>query len=263
MKVCAVCHQILVVGQNCDRAECPNLTSLVADGLTKKIHPGFTGKADQMIQRGQDGAALLIRNLLRRALVGLIFLATVAVLTLLILFLGSETEDFSLAGEAGSNATAKLPSESTLAEDAPQAGPISVTDNGIIRCEKVGAEAITVTIGAEEQLGATLNCVDGGFTTEIGSCAPEGGYGLYGRLGLAHIVWRWQDYGNHMGGVVGHSITPTNIYFSGGYYSGAQNWSGQWSLDIDRVTGVGKLRLGRPSSTQSEEYACKAVNTKF
>lgn len=146
--------------------------------------------------------------------------------------------------------------------------PAQAFASQIIRCEKPGIEPVTITIDAFKKFGASLNCIEGDFIADMTPCAPNGGYGLSaptGTASLVDVVWRWQDYGDHFGGIADTHINDTTMYFNGGFYSGNQKWSSQWSFKIDRLTGIGRLTLKRsaPLKDISRNYACKAMARKF
>lgn len=96
MRVCAVCNQILSAGEGCSRTGCPNLSSVATAGSNNEIQPGFTGRADRLIQRGQDRLAHFLRNLVRQALLGIMFLGTVLLLTGICLWWMYGSSEFSV-----------------------------------------------------------------------------------------------------------------------------------------------------------------------
>lgn len=146
--------------------------------------------------------------------------------------------------------------------------PSAAIAGPIIRCENSKAEAVTISLSASKKFGVTLHCIDGDFIADLTPCAPHGGYGLSaptGSSGLVGIVWRWQDYGNHLGGIVSANVNRTAIYFDGGFYGGNQSWSNQWNFTVDRLSGKGELNLRAPSgaTTFVRRYNCKSMAPKF
>lgn len=141
----------------------------------------------------------------------------------------------------------------------------------LIRCERPNAEPITITRNAERKFGASLNCIKGNFIGDMTPCAPNGGFGLSRPTGLADltaVVWRWQDYGDLLGGVVDRHVSADAIHFNGGFYGGHSDWSDQWSFAVDRVTGVGILRLQQEGAASVElkpagRYVCRYVGARF
>lgn len=133
----------------------------------------------------------------------------------------------------------------------------------IVRCTSPQADAITLDLGAREMLGRVVGCIDGSFVADMTPCAPDGEYGLSaptGAAGMVEIVQRWQDYGNHSGGVVTHFTTPTEIYFSGGFMYDSSGYTDHWSFQVDRLTGKGELRL---EDGEGASYECAALDRKF
>lgn len=150
--------------------------------------------------------------------------------------------------------------------------PANALAGQIIRCEAKGAERVEITLGGGAYEGTTLNCIDADFVSDMSGCAPDEGWSLSrptGNAGIVGLVYRWQDYIDHVGGVVGFRLSDSAYYFDGGYKSSEfQKWFGQWLFVIDRVTGVGKLSEqpeGAPSGTLklTRTYSCSAVSRKF
>jgi hypothetical protein len=146
--------------------------------------------------------------------------------------------------------------------------PISVNAQTIIQCDKVGSESVTIVLNAREEFGTELHCIDGDFQLEGETCAPDGGFGLArptGRGGLSGVVFRWQDYVDHVGPITGVNIYDTAIIFHGGFKAGS-NWSDRWDFKVDRITGVGILKVENDTSQLLEEkakYSCLKVIRKF
>jgi hypothetical protein len=142
------------------------------------------------------------------------------------------------------------------------------TEKQVIRCSAKGKPNITMTLNAERKLNRVVSCIAGEFAGDMTPCAPNGGYGLSyptGAASLARIVDRWQDYGDHTGGITGYSANASRIQFDGGFFSpnggsGGDGWSEQWTFIVDRLTGEGKLTEdGKPDAV----YACAKANPKF
>lgn len=153
------------------------------------------------------------------------------------------------------------------------AGPRSSADaaggtKGIIRCTAKGKPEIIMTLNAERKLGRVVSCISGDFIADMTPCAPNGGYGLSrptGSASLARIVDRWQDYGDHMGGVTSHNADASRIHFDGGFFSpgdgkSGSRWSSQWAFTANRLTGEGKLTEdGKPDAI----YNCAKATQRF
>jgi len=104
-----------------------------------------------------------------------------------------------------------------------------------------------------------LNCVNGPFVVDMSGCAPIGGYGLHlatGSAALVGVVDRWQDYGEHIGGVTSSAVNATQIYFAGGFNYPPQGYRETWSFVVNRMDGLAILtELGR-----NTEYVCSMAN---
>jgi hypothetical protein len=142
--------------------------------------------------------------------------------------------------------------------------------NQTIRCERADAERITIYLRSDKYQGTIINCISGDFIYDMTPCAPKGGFGLSaptGSASLVDIVWRWQDYGSHLGGVTSYNESSDELVFTGGFVSDG-GWSGQWNFKVDRVAGVGVL-LQQPEGAASGKlsetgrYKCKAVQAQF
>lgn len=132
-----------------------------------------------------------------------------------------------------------------------------------IRCQSPAGDPITIELGANEMLGRTVGCIGGSFVADMTPCAPDGEYGLSaptGTASLVEIVSRWQDYGDHSGGVASHFVTPTEIYFTGGHTFPGSGYTPGWSFSVDRLTGEGTLAL---EDGVAAVYECVAAARKF
>lgn len=67
MKVCAVCNEIKASGQGCARSDCPNQV-VGKDDPEPRVEPGYTGKADRIVQTGLDGLSSPARESTRKIL---------------------------------------------------------------------------------------------------------------------------------------------------------------------------------------------------
>src|SRR3984893_8689632 len=87
-----------------------------------------------------------------------------------------------------------------------------------IRCKSSKDGVVTITLNAMKKFSSSLNCISGNFVVDLTPCAPNGGFGLSyptGSASLSGVVKRWQDYGNHLGGVTGNRIDRSSILFKG------------------------------------------------
>ena len=139
---------------------------------------------------------------------------------------------------AGTNVLAGLVTLTTVASAAP---------GQTILCQRAGlADTVKITLGALKQFNRMLDCITGKFVTDMTPCAPNGGYGLSAPTGgadLVGIVDRWQDYAEHLGGVVSHFADGDTIYFAGGFNSPDNGGlTDKWSFTVNRLTGKAELK---------------------
>lgn len=130
----------------------------------------------------------------------------------------------------------------------------------IIECRRKGKEPIRIVFDAEMFEGRKLSCLEGNFIADITPCAPNGGFSLSRPTGLATIaavVDRWQDTMDHLGGVTGFFASDTTITFTGSFVGNSSHEL--WSFDVDRVTGIGKLKL---EGKAAGDHVCKRVKPK-
>jgi hypothetical protein len=127
---------------------------------------------------------------------------------------------------------------------------------------------VTIELEAKQKFGVTLHCISGDFQQEGETCAPNGGFGLSRPTGtgeLAAVAMRWQDYIEHVGYNTGANISNTHIVFSGGFQAGS-DWSNRWDFEVNRISGVGILKLDNGPTRPLKEkarYRCRQVSTKF
>ncbi len=137
----------------------------------------------------------------------------------------------------------------------------------IIRCNSlVGKEVVTIVLSGERKFGRSLNCIEGDFVEDMTPCAPNGGFGLSAPTGaalLSRLVYRWQDYTDHGGGVVGSSVSSTRIYFSGGWMAPPE-FSRLWEFEVDRVSGSADLTIYENDQWKlMSAYKCKKYKKLF
>lgn len=136
----------------------------------------------------------------------------------------------------------------------------------VIRCEARGVEPITITMDARKHAGASLHCISASFIYDMTPCAPSNGFGLSAPTGsapLGPIVYRWQEYADHMGGVAANVTKETQIVFAGGFNSPGSGYTEKWRFIVDRVTGEGKLYQTDDKKTTTKNYSCNRAKTKF
>lgn len=127
-----------------------------------------------------------------------------------------------------------------------------------------GGEDMTIITSAEKSLGKTLDCLSGKDSiSDLRACAPEGEYALLaptGNAAIVEIVQHWQEYTNHLGGVVSHHTTDDLITFSGGFNSPDNGYTEEWSFEANRLTGVGTFK---EENKKDSTYSCKEAKKKF
>jgi hypothetical protein len=144
------------------------------------------------------------------------------------------------------------------------AGP-SATQQ-LILCQRAGAPDTVITLRASKQFDRTLDCIAGDFVADMTPCAPNGGYGLSAPTGgaeLVGVVNRWQDYADHMGGVVSHFANASTIYFGGGFnWPDAGGLSDKWSFTVNRATGKAELKEFPEEPSHSNEQLRQLSHVK-
>lgn len=136
----------------------------------------------------------------------------------------------------------------------------------VIRCEGRGADPITITMDARKSGNASLHCIAASFIYDLTACAPSNGFGLSAPTGsapLGPIVYRWQDYADHMGGVASNVNKETQLAFAGGYNSPGSGYTEKWRFVVDRVSGEAKLFQTEDNKTTTKNYSCNRAKTKF
>jgi hypothetical protein len=145
---------------------------------------------------------------------------------------------------------------------------VNAVAKDVIRCEGRGADPITITMDARKNGNLTLHCISAKFIYDMTPCAPSNGFGLSAPTGsgaLVDIVYRWQDYVDHLGGVTANRNKETELVFAGGFNSpgSGSGYTETWRFVIDRVTGDGKLYQTEDKKTTIKKYSCNRVKTKF
>jgi hypothetical protein len=136
--------------------------------------------------------------------------------------------------------------------------------NTLILCKAPpGKQDVSISLQERKFRGLTLDCIFGNFIADMTPCAPPGGFGLSaptGSVDLVAVVNRWQDYGNHIGGVAGHYITTDKMSFSGGFNSSDSGYKESWAFTVNRLTGAAELtQKGKPSTA----YTCIKAHQRF
>jgi hypothetical protein len=143
-----------------------------------------------------------------------------------------------------------------------------------ILCTAPDKEDLVIELDSMIFEGETLSCLrgGGGVIYDMTPCAPDGGYGLSyptGSAGLLKVVHRWQDYGDHMGGVASFTASETEFRFEGGFMFPDSGYSEAWSFTVSRLTGAGDLAVvqeveeGGEVGRSHDQYNCAAVSRKF
>lgn len=140
---------------------------------------------------------------------------------------------------------------------------VPASAKSLLLCKAPGQHDVTISLQDRQFRGQTLDCISGDFVSDLTPCAPPGGYGLSAPTGsapLGQVVNRWQDYGNHSGGVVGHYVTTDKMAFSGGFHFPGSGYKEVWSFTASRLTGAADLvREGKPPVT----YMCSKAGQRF
>jgi len=132
----------------------------------------------------------------------------------------------------------------------------------LIQCRS-GSDEVVISLQDRKAFGRTLSCIiKSNFVADMTPCASNGGFGLSAPTGMASlgkVVDRWQDYMDHMGGVVGFGESAATISFTGGFvYSG--DYKPEWSFEIDRLSGRALLKQ---TGKKDIAYTCSAVKPKL
>ena len=130
-------------------------------------------------------------------------------------------------------------------------------------CKAEGKREVVITLRDGTAFGHTLDCIHGDFIVDMTPCPPDGGFSMSAPTGSAEIVgiaMRWQDYTNHLGGVVGHSMNRESVYFDGGFMSLDSGLHRLWHFEVSRLTGIGKLVV---VSKPEVNFDCASVKPKF
>ncbi len=141
------------------------------------------------------------------------------------------------------------------------------SSESIIRCISANKkDIIDIVLGEERRFGRVLNCIHGEFIFDMTPCAPANGYGLSyptGSPALRKVVDRWQDYGDHLGGVVSNFISSTNITFEGGWMNPEDGYKDMWKFNIDRLSGNALLAIIEDKKNSQKQYKCLKTKKVF
>jgi hypothetical protein len=133
----------------------------------------------------------------------------------------------------------------------------------MILCRHQGSGDVVITIDDRQFANRTLDCISANFISDMTPCAPVGGFGLSaptGSAALVGIVDRWQDYGDHLGGVTSHSMDSHQIAFNGGFMGSQSGLKLLWAFSISRLTGIGELKQPKQETVL---YTCASAKTRF
>lgn len=157
MKVCSVCSAIVSASHACTRSDCPNHASGVTDALLSNLEPGFTGKADHIIQSSLDSVSDATREAARKAFFSIVaFLAMVVFAVVLFFDNQQETPDIkNLQNEIVATDTASDAQVDASAAGATAAAAVDAAaeENNV---ETLRIEA--ASLHAECQSGNTTSC---------------------------------------------------------------------------------------------------------
>lgn len=143
---------------------------------------------------------------------------------------------------------------------------VNAVAKDVIRCEGRCADPITITMDARKNGNSILHCISAKFIYDMTPCAPSNGFGLSAPTGsgaLVDIVYRWQEYADHVGRITANVNKETELAFAAGYNSPGIGYTEMWRFMIDRVTGEGKLFQTEDKKTTIKNYSCSRVKTKF
>ncbi len=138
---------------------------------------------------------------------------------------------------------------------------MSADAQSLVSCVSENSPTITISLNSATFNGIQLSCIRSSFIYDMTPCSPNGGYSLSrptGSADIVQIVWRWQEFAHHLGGVVSFSANESQIYFSGGFNDG-HKFTDSWSINIDRISGIGFLERDK----QKFKYECDARSRKF
>lgn len=142
-----------------------------------------------------------------------------------------------------------------------------------VLCQAPDKEDIVIEQDAEKFGEHSLTCISGGgFVVDMTPCAPDGGFGLSaptGSASLVDVVMRWQDYGDHSGGVVGYSESSSSLSFHAGFHYPGSGYQDAWRFEVSRLTGKGELAIVQEIEEDGavgwsyDEYDCKPASQQF
>ena len=148
-----------------------------------------------------------------------------------------------------------------------------VLAENIIECKPIKqGESIFIIINSKKFQSTFLTCVESKkYLGEGEICAPENGWGLQyptGNAQIRKVVYRWQEYMDHMGPINGNKVTRTEIRITNGRNeSEEKGYVQNWALIMDRVSGSAALITGdidlNSKNNLTEHYKCSSINAKF
>lgn len=139
-------------------------------------------------------------------------------------------------------------------------------------CQAPDHSDIILEIEAAVFDGVAISCISSDFAYDMTPCAPTNGYGLSaptGAASLVGLVYDWREYGDHMGGVVEFSESPSSYRFQGGFQYPGSGYEEAWSFLANRLSGEGTLTIVQEVEEDgsvgrsSQEFACRAAKQQF
>jgi len=106
--------------------------------------------------------------------------------------------------------------------------------------------------------GHTYNCIDADFVDPYTPCATVGAYTLYedgSRAKIVGVVERPEDYADHTGGVMSHTMEGDNLTLTAGYTAPDSGYVELWSFTVMLATDAGVLTSG----TLERPYTCNRL----
>lgn len=125
-------------------------------------------------------------------------------------------------------------------------------------------EEVVVTLNSFKKGEYTFNCLNSSFVFNMGGCAPDSSYALYGSTGRASlykVIKRWQELSEYSSfGVVYNGVSDTEISFDAGRIDEAKGLKSNWSFLVSRLTGNAELKTARGVIVN---YNCVKTDKKF